>query len=238
MLGGGLETGTSCLIVGASGAGKSSLAALYAAANAAAGAHTAILLFDERPQTYLRRSSSLGIDLRGHIEAGRLLLEQLDPGEIAPGEFAQYLRGLVEDRGTKAIVIDSLVGYFAAMGSARELVTQLHELITYLTRNDVLLILCGVQEGFMSIGTQEIIDVSYLSDTIIALAFFEVQAKLRRAITVVKKKHGPHALDIHELMLREGAIDVVAGALSELSELFVRDRLPVGGGPERLRDDD
>jgi circadian clock protein KaiC len=221
MLGGGLETGTCCLIVGPSGLGKSALSTLYAQTFARAGLPAALFLFDERPETHLVRSEGLGIPIRADVESGLVQLRQLDPGEIAPGELTQNIRALVEDHGTKLVVIDSVVGYFAAMGTADVLVTQLHELLTYLTRNDVLLILCGSQESFMSIGTQEAVDVSYLSDTIIALRFFETAGELRRAIAVVKKKHGGHLTSIHELILRPGSIAVERPVLSEFAHLMM-----------------
>ncbi len=221
MLGGGLETGTSCLVVGPSGVGKSSVASLYAAAAVTPEKRAAIFLFDERRETYLTRADGVGIPLRAHAEAGNLLLEQLDPGEIAPGEFAQRVRKLVEEEQIATVVIDSVVGYFAAMGSADVLVTQLHELLTFLTRSNVLFLMCGSQEGFMSIGSQEAVDVSYLSDTIIALNFFEAEAHLRRAVAVVKKKHSPHSSSIHELIFAEGHVAVGDVPLTHLGHLMV-----------------
>jgi circadian clock protein KaiC len=220
LLGGGLHLGTSCLIIGPSGVGKSSVAALYAEGVARTGAHAAIFLFDERPATYLRRCEGLGIHLQAQIDAGRLSITQLDPGEIAPGEFAQRARHLVEKQATRIVIIDSVVGYFEAMGSADVLMSQLHELITYLTRKGVLLLLCAVQEGFMSIGVQRSVDVSYLSDTIVALTFFERQGDLRRALAVVKKKIGPHATTIHELSLN-GQVRVEPEPLRELRNILV-----------------
>jgi circadian clock protein KaiC len=221
LIGGGIETGTSCLLVGQSGVGKSTIASLYATAVAASGSRAAIFLFDERPETSLVRAEGLGIPLREHVTQGRILLRQLDPGEISPGEFAQHVRELVEEDNTKVVVIDSVIGYFAAMGSVDLLMTQLHELLTYLTRNDVLLIMCGSQEGFMSIGTQDAVDVSYLSDTIIALTFFETAGTLRRALTVVKKKFGVHALTIHELRLAAGRIEVGRETLNQFRNIMV-----------------
>ena len=228
MLGGGLETGTACLLVGPSGVGKSTLSTLYADAIATSGARAAIFLFDERPETHIVRAEGLGIPLRGHVTAGRVLLRQLDPGEISPGEFAQQVRQLVDAGDIQLVVIDSIVGYFAAMGAANVLTTQLHELLTFLTRRNVLLILCGSQQGFMSIGAQEAVDVSYLSDTIVAVSFFEAEAQIRRAITVVKKKHGPHSTRIHELTMEGGRVQVRAQALLPFRNLMV----PHGSGPD------
>ena len=219
--GGGIETGSSCLIVGAAGVGKSTPATLYAVTIAETGGRAAIFLFDERPQTYLRRSDLRQIPLRRHVEAGTVLLEQVDPGETAPGEFAQRVRALV-DEGVKLVVIDSMVGYFAAMGAANVLVTQLHELMTYLTRSDVAVIMCGAQLGFTSIGPQESVDVSYLSDTVISLTFFEEDAALRRAIAIAKKKTGTHLIDVFEIFLDEGKVRVSEQPLRGHKGLMLR----------------
>jgi circadian clock protein KaiC len=229
VLGGGLNTGTSCLIVGASGVGKSSLATLFATQSARAGQRVAIYLFDERPQTYIERSERTGMRVRPEIEAGRLIVEQLDPGEIAPGEFAQALCHQIEHCQVKVIVLDSIIGYFAAMGAADVLLTQLHELMTYLTRRDVLLLMCGAQEGFMSIGTQTAIDVSYLSDTVISMAFYEVEGELRRAVAVVKKKYGSCLTTIHQLRLDEHGLSASEDPLREQHNLLVPSTTPQNG---------
>jgi circadian clock protein KaiC len=221
LVGGGLSTGTSCLIVGPSGVGKSSVAGLYAESAARAGDHAAIFLLDERPETYVTRSENVGIHLRDHMDAGRMLVRQLDPGEIAPGEFAQQVRQLVIEQSVRVVIMDSVIGYFAAMGPAEVLLSQLHELMTFLTRNGVLLLMCGAQEGFMSIGTQNAVDVSYLSDSILALTFFEAEGRLRRAVAVVKKKHGAHLHTIHELFLDTGNIRVGAQPLAQFQNLMV-----------------
>jgi circadian clock protein KaiC len=224
LLGGGLYTGTSCLIVGPSGVGKSTLASLYVGAAALAGQHASVFLFDERPETYIQRAEALGIRLKEEERAGLISIQQLDPGNVAPGQFAQMIREAILERHTKVVVIDSVIGYFTAMGSAELFLSQLHELITYATRRGVLLILCGAQEGFMSIGTQGAVDVSYLSDAVVVLAFFETEAKIRRAISVVKKKHGTHAKTINELVLADGQINVLAGPITDVKNVLVPGR--------------
>lgn len=220
LLGGGLETGTTCLFVGPSGAGKSVLATLFAAQVASSLGRAHIYSFDERPETYMRRADGLGVPLREHVASGRITLLQLDPGQIAPGEFAQNVRHAVDHEDVKLVVVDSIVGYFAAMGGADVLVTQLHELLTYLTRSDVMLVLCGSQEDFMSIGSQESVDVSYLSDTILALRFFERDGELHRAIVVVKKKRGEHESTIHPLHLAPGEVTIGAEPIRDVTNLF------------------
>jgi circadian clock protein KaiC len=208
MFGGGLDQGTACLFVGPSGTGKSTLASLYADAAMRRGDHAAIFLFDERPETYKSRSAALGMPLMDHIAAGRLLLCQLDPGEIAPGEFAQQVREAVEGHHAKVVVLDSINGYFNAMGSSDVLVSQLHELLTFLSRSGVLTLVAGAQEGFMSIGSSTGVDISYLSDTIVVLAYYEHGGELRRCMTAVKKRQGRHNTTIHELELVPGGIRV------------------------------
>src|SRR3954466_13734317 len=133
------------MVVGPSGTGKSTLATLFAASAAAAGRQDGLFLLDERPETYVARSEGYRVRLREHVEAGRVLVRQLDPGEITPGEFAQQVRALVEGQGVRVVLIDSVVGYFNAMGAADVLVTQLHELLSYLNRRGVLTLLCGAQ---------------------------------------------------------------------------------------------
>jgi circadian clock protein KaiC len=220
MLDGGLQTGSSCLIVGPSGVGKSSIASCFVTAAAAAGMGAAVYLFDERPEICLARCDKAGIPMREQVKAKRLLLAQINPGDLAPGAFAQRVRHEVETGKAKAVAIDSVLGYFAAVGNAAERLIQLHELMTYLTRRGVLVLLCGAQEGFMSIGAQDAVDVSYLSDTVIALTFFEREASLRRALTIVKKKTGLNSNEIREIVLARGALSVEPAPLQGVRPLF------------------
>lgn len=226
-LGGGLEQGTACLVVGPSGVGKSTMATLFVDAAARQGDHTAVFLFDERPETYKVRSTAFGIDLQAHAASGRLTMRQLDPGQIAPGEFAQQVRALVDAQHTRVIVIDSITGYFNAMGSSDVLIAQLHELLTYLSRSGVLTILAGAQEGLMSIGSQPGVDISYLSDTIVVLNYFETEGKLRRCCTAVKKRHGEHDASIRELFLDRGTIRL-GEPLRQYRNILLAGARPIG----------
>jgi circadian clock protein KaiC len=207
-LGGGLEHGTSCLLVGPSGTGKSTLATLFTTAAATRGDKGAIYLFDERPETYKARADGIGVPLKQHVESGQILIRQLDPAEIAPGEFAQQVREAVEQHALRVVVIDSVAGYFNAVGSAELFVAQLHELLTFLSRHGVLTILCASQEGFMSIGPQIGVDISYLSDTILALGYFETEGCIHRYLIAVKRRQGEHETTLRELRISAKGVEL------------------------------
>ncbi len=208
LVGGGLEEGTACLILGPTGTGKTTIATLYAYAAAERGDATAIFLFDERPETFFKRAEGLGMDLRPFIESGLVRLQQVSTGEISPGEFADRVRRAVEVDGAKVVVIDSLTGYLNAMPHELLLVTQMHELLTYLSQRGVLTLLVMAQGGPM--GSEEIIplDISYLVDNVLLLRHFETQGTLRRAISVIKKRLGSHESTIRELRLTSSGVHV------------------------------
>ncbi|WP_437497425.1 ATPase domain-containing protein [Sorangium sp. So ce1099] len=207
LLGGGLEQGTACLLIGPSGAGKSTLAAVFAGA-AAQSDNAAIFLFEERPETFKARSSGVGIDLQPQLVGGRLTIEQLNSADITPGEFAHRVRDAVEGRKARVIVIDSLTGYFNAMGNVALLSVQMHELLNFLSSRGVLTLLVVTQEGFMSVGPVPAVDVSYLSDSILALRLFEVDGSIRRCVAAVKKRRGEHETTIRELFISAEGVRV------------------------------
>ncbi|MEJ2667087.1 MAG: ATPase domain-containing protein [Deinococcales bacterium] len=208
LLGGGLEEGTACLVLGPTGTGKTSIATLYVHAAVERGDAAAVFLFDERPETFFRRAEGLGMDLRPYHESGLVLLQQVSTGEISPGEFADRVRRAVElDRAT-VVVIDSLTGYLNAMPHELLLVTQMHELLTYLSQRGVLTLLVMAQGGVP--GSEEVIplDISYLVDDVLLLRHFETDGMLRRAISVIKKRLGSHESTIRELRLTSTGIHV------------------------------
>jgi circadian clock protein KaiC len=210
LLGGGIERGTSTLIVGAAGTGKSSLAAQFVAAAAARGQSAALFTFDESINTLLTRSAGLGIDLKKHLESGRVTVQQVDPAELSPGEFAHAIRRAVERRNVSVVVIDSLNGYLNAMPEERFLIIQLHELLTFLGQAGVATILIGAHQGL--IGGQMItpVDASYLADAVILMRYFEAKGEVRQAISVMKKRGGAHERSIREFRLEPGRISVGA----------------------------
>jgi circadian clock protein KaiC len=201
LLGGGLDRGTATLVLGPAGCGKSSLAAHFAAAAAARGERAAAFIFDEGVNTYLNRAAGLGTDLRAHVEAGRLTVQQVDPAELSPGEFAHAVCEAVERDGARLVVIDSLNGYLQAMPDERFLTAQMHEMLTFLNQQGIVTLLVMAQHGFMGAGMSSPVDVSYLADTVVLLRYFEAAGAIRRAISVVKKRTGRHEDTIREMRL-------------------------------------
>jgi circadian clock protein KaiC len=207
LLGGGLEEGTSTLIVGAAGTGKSTLGALFAAAAADRGESSALFLFDESPQTLISRCGELGVDLAKSLESGKVSIQQIDPAELTPGEFAHSIRRAVE-RGAKIVMIDSLNGYLNAMPEERFLTIQLHELLTYLGQQGVATLLIGAHQGLIGSAMHSPVDASYLADAVVLLRYFESRGEVRQAISVMKKRGGLHERTIREFRLEAGRIRV------------------------------
>ena len=208
LLGGGLDSGTSTLLMGPAGCGKSTIAAKYAVAAAERGENAAIFTFDETLTTFIHRCAGLGMDIGTHIHSGHIRIFQLDPAEIAPGQFVHQVRQLVEETHTTVLVIDSLNGFLNAMPGEQFLILQLHELLTYLDQQGVTTILTLAQHGFLGNGIDAPIDVSYLADTVLLFRYFEVGGELRQAISVLKKRSGAHERTIHSLSFNNGALQV------------------------------
>jgi circadian clock protein KaiC len=201
LVGGGLETGTACLLAGQAGTGKTTVAMLYAYAAVQRGEPVAIFLFDERLETWHQRATSLGMELHAAIAQGLVTVRQVDIGEISPGEFAHLVRQTVEVQKVKAIVIDSLSGYINAMPEETLLLNQMHELLAYLGANNVLALVVVTQRGVFNINAQGPLDLSYLVDTVLLLRHFEAEGVVRQAISVIKKRYGHHEKTIRELRI-------------------------------------
>jgi circadian clock protein KaiC len=208
LLGGGIERGTSTLIVGAAGTGKSTLAAQFVVAAAERGASATMFTFDESENTLLSRTGAMGLDLRKHMASGMVQVHQVDPAELSPGEFVHAIRRAVDERDASIVVIDSLNGYLNAMPEERFLIIQLHELLMFLGHAGVATILVGAHQGL--IGTQMVtpVDASYLADAVILMRYFEIAGEVRQAISVVKKRGGAHERSIRELTLGSDGISV------------------------------
>jgi len=206
MLGGGLDRGTSALLLGPPGTGKSALSTQWASAAAGRGEKVFVYAFDESVATMEARSKSLGIDLPAHEKAGRIVVRQIDPAEVPPGQLTHQVRRAVENEGARMIIIDSLNGYLQAMPDESFLVLQLHELLTYLGRQGVVSILVVAQHGLLGASMVSPTDVTYLADTVLLLRHFEAGGTLRKAVSVLKKRTGRHESAIRELRLSDKGI--------------------------------
>ncbi|MCH9809507.1 MAG: AAA family ATPase [Alphaproteobacteria bacterium] len=208
MLGGGLEEGTTAIVMGQSGTGKSTLASLYARAALERGEHVAMYLFEERVETFFRRSEGLGIELRKPFEEGRLHLRDFNPSEISPGEFSQIVVKTLDDHKVRVIMIDSLTGYLSALPHSDQAVTQMHTVLKYAARRGALSLLIVAQHGLLGQEQSADLDVSYLGDSVLWLRMYEWPGVVRRTITAVKKRHGPHDLNIHEFTIGPEGVEV------------------------------
>lgn len=207
LLGGGLEEGTSTLIAGPPGTGKSSLAAQLVAAAAERGQRSAMFLFEEAANNLLNRADGLGMRVRGPHTEGLLTIQQIDPAELSPGEFATAVCRAA-DEGAKVVVIDSVNGYLNAMPDERFLTTHLHELLTYLGQRGVATILVGVQQGMLSGQMSTTVDASYLADNVLMLRYFEHDGEVKQAVSVFKKRGSLHERTIRQFSMSADGIHV------------------------------
>lgn len=207
LLGGGLERGTSTLLTGAPGTGKSTIAAAFAAAAAQRGENAAMYLFDETLSTLRKRMRGLGIDLDPLIESGRLHVQPVDPAELSPGEFAHLVADQARERHVAVVVIDSLNGYLNAMPDEKFLNAQLHEMLTYLGQMGVATLLVSVQQGLIG-SMQSPVDASYLADAVLILRYFESQGRVRQAVSVLKKRSGAHERTLREFVIDSDGVRV------------------------------
>jgi circadian clock protein KaiC len=207
LLGGGLERGTNALLIGGAGVGKSSLALTYAIAATQRNERAVYFAFDEGRGTLQARSRTIGLDIETPQTSNLLRVQQIDPAEMSPGAFAALVRRSVEQDKARLIVIDSLNGYLNAMPDGRFLILQMHELLSYLNQQGVLTLLVLAQHGL--VGPMDTpLDISYLSDAVIMLRYFEFGGRVRRALSVVKKRSGEHEHTIREFVLSERGLTV------------------------------
>ena len=208
LLGGGPLYGTCTLITGPAGTGKTSIAMQYLWAQCERGQNCIVYEFDERVGTLLMRCKAMGLDLQKHIDRGCLVVEQIDPAEISPGEFASLVRQQVEARNCRMLLIDSLSGYLAAMPEEQYLILQIHELLAYLNQRGVATFLINSQSGLVGEDLAAPVNVSYIADAVVLLRFFEFAGHIRKAVSVLKNRSGPHEDTIRELRIDAGGIRV------------------------------
>jgi circadian clock protein KaiC len=208
LIGGGLERGTSTLIQGAAGTGKSTISAMFCTRAAERGERSALFIFDESPNTLFSRLEGLNIALKKHVDAGLVKVQPVDPGELSPGEFVHAIRRAVEQHHAKIVVIDSLNGYLNSMPDEKFLIIQLHEVLTYLGQHGVASMLVTAQHGLMGTQMTAPVDASYLADTVVLLRYFEAEGEVRQAISVVKMRGGEHERTIREFSMKGGRVNI------------------------------
>lgn len=235
LLGAGVDRGTSMLLVGPAGAGKSSIAAQYAFSALERGETAAIYTFDETRSTFLQRSEGLGMRLEPHLNSGALTLEQVNAAELSPGHFAHRVRERVRDGFRGVVVIDSMNSYLNAMPVEQFLVMQMHELLAFLNQREVLSILVMAQHGLLG-HMQSPVDISYLTDTVVLLRYFEFHGTVRKAISVLKKRSGGHEDTIREFQLGPEGI-MVGPALFEFQGVLTGVPTYTGESDHLLRKD-
>jgi circadian clock protein KaiC len=228
ILGGGVDRSTCTLIMGPAGAGKSAIATQFATASARRGQPAAVFLFEERLGTWRKRGQLFRQRVDELASSGLLRVHQVDPAELAPDEFTHLVRNAVEGQDARVVVIDSITSYFTAMPEARFLSQQMHELLSYLSERGVASIMTMAQAGMIGQMTSPV-DVSYLADTVILLRYFETRGRIRKALSVLKKRSGPHEETIRALTLDSDGVHVGA-PLEKMHGVLTGSPIFVGDG--------
>ena len=207
LLGGGIERGSSTLILGPAGTGKSLLAISFVIGALDRGERAAMFVFDEELGLLFERAKGLGIDLEAMADSGNLIIEQVDAAQLTPGELSERVRRCVEGHHAMTVVIDSLNGYQAAMPEEQALILHMHELLQYLNRQGASTFLTVAQHGLVG-DMKAPVDVTYLADTVILLRYFEAMGRVRRAMSVIKKRTSAHEDTIREYRIDSRGITV------------------------------
>lgn len=227
LLGGGLHRGTSTMLMGPPGTGKSTLSLKYGYEAAQRGEAVSFFIFDETLGTLTDRGADMGIDLGRHLKSGMVKVEEIDPAEISPGELMSRIRNAVEGRNSRMIILDSVNGYLNAMPEERFLSLQLHELLSYLNHKGVITLMVLAQQGLVG-SMHSPVDLTYLADTVVLMRFFEVEGSVKQAISVIKKRSGRHERSIREYWLDDDGFHVgeplrqFHGVLSGIPKLMDR----------------
>lgn len=208
LLGGGLDRGSSTLLIGPAGCGKTTLCSQYLMSALQRGEHVVCYQFEENRQTFLHRSSGYGMDFKPYIASGKFELTEVGVADLSPGEFSSRVRNAVEKRKASFIVIDSLNGYLNGMPSEQFLLIHIRELLAYLAQKGVVTLMALVQHGLLGSAMQSPIDVSFLADTVILLRFFEATGQIRQAISVVKKRRGAHERTLREMKIGPSGVQI------------------------------
>lgn len=207
LLGGGIDSGSSTLILGPAGTGKSLIATTFAMAALARGEKAALFIFDEELGLLFDRMKAMGIDLEAALDAGQITIEQVDAAELSPGEFAYRVRKTVDLNRARTVIIDSLNGYQAAMPEENALILHMHELLQYLNRQGASTFMTVAQHGLVG-DMKAPVDMTYLADTVILLRYFEALGDVRRAMSIIKKRTGKHETSIREFKIGDNGLSV------------------------------
>jgi circadian clock protein KaiC len=236
LLGGGLEKGSSALVLGPAGTGKSLLCLKFAVAAISRGEKAALYVFDEELGLLFRRMKKMGIDLEALRDSGSLFIEQVDAAELSPGEFAHRVRTCVDQHAVRTVILDSLNGYQAAMPEEQSLILHMHELLQYLNRQGATTFLTVAQHGLVN-EMKSPVDITYLADTVILLRYFEALGRVRRAISLIKMRTGAHEDTIRELRISDRGI-TLGEPLSEFQGILRGVPNYVGPTAPLLREED
>jgi circadian clock protein KaiC len=232
LVGGGFDSGTSNLLIGPAGSGKSTVSAMFAHAAALRGERVCYYAFDESVQILIDRANEMKMDFRPLIESRRLRLQQIDPAEVAPGQLTYDIMQAVEHGNARVVVLDSLNGYVNAMPHEEFIYLHLHELLSYLNQQGVMTIMVLAQHGLIG-NMAGPVDVSYLADTVVLTRFFEARGSVKQAISVIKKRSGPHEKTIRELSMSETGIHI-GDPLKNFEGVLTGVPRFLGGGGEGL----
>ncbi|HEY0251689.1 MAG TPA: ATPase domain-containing protein [Kofleriaceae bacterium] len=226
LLNGGIERGTSTLLLGPAGAGKSVISSQFAVTAAKRGEKVAMFVFDELRRGTIERADALGLGMSALVANGTIIVQQIDPGEMGPGKFTSIVQALIGE-GVTMVIIDSLNGYLQAMPAERYMYVHLHELLAYLGQQGVTTIMCMAQFGLVG-NVQAPVEVSYISDNVVLLRYFEHAGRVKKAISIVKKRSGAHEPTIRELSIGPGVqvgkpLEQFRGVLTSVPQYTGRD---------------
>lgn len=236
LMGGGLTWGTTTLLIGPAGVGKSTVAAQYLCGSANPSTRAAVFLFDERLRTFVARCDALGMQASERLASGHLVAEQVDPGMTSPGEFAHRVRRLVDHHGVRLVGIDTLNGYVNAIPTTDAPIVRMHELLSFLNERGVATLVVLAQHGTVGAAMPTPVDVSYLADAILLFRFFEAHGRIRKAISVVKKRAGAHETTIRELQIGPDRLHV-GGPLTDFFGVLTGNPRYMGSSQPLLDDD-
>jgi circadian clock protein KaiC len=228
LLGGGLDSGTSNLLIGPAGTGKSTISLRFAISASQRGQKVAIYSFEESVVNLIARGQALGMDVQAHLDSKNLTIRKIDPAELTPGQFANLLLESTTEHKVDMVIVDSLNGYIHAMPEQQFLMLQLHELLAYLGNQGVVTILVLAQAGIMG-QMQTPLDLTYLADTVIITRYYEALGKMNKAISVIKKRTGDHEDSLRELRIGPGG-PIVGPVLKQFRGIYT-------GTPVNTRDD-